>query len=112
MELMMHFPWHHFKPAITISNLDASNMNETLAISGSVTAILTNFCIAQTVQHAIVYIDINHMSPVFDLLLSNIHSSTIVSGHHELLEEDSTGYAASLSNIQERQSKMIDDDPN
>ena len=46
IEFTMHFPWHHFKPANTISNLDASSMKGTLATSGSVTAILTNFCIA------------------------------------------------------------------
>jgi hypothetical protein len=37
IEFTMGFPWHHFNPAMTISNLDASSINGTLAISGSVT---------------------------------------------------------------------------
>mmetsp|Transcript_17228 Transcript_17228/g.61210 ORF Transcript_17228/g.61210 Transcript_17228/m.61210 type:complete len:223 (-) Transcript_17228:1346-2014(-) len=47
MLLQIGLPWHHFRPASTISNLDESIMNGTLATSGSVTAILTNFCIAE-----------------------------------------------------------------
>mmetsp|Transcript_14508 Transcript_14508/g.57870 ORF Transcript_14508/g.57870 Transcript_14508/m.57870 type:complete len:223 (-) Transcript_14508:637-1305(-) len=48
MLLTIGLPWHHLSPASTISNLDESIMNGTLATSGSVTAILTNFCIAES----------------------------------------------------------------
>ena len=46
IELIIHLPWFHFKPAKTISNFDASSMKGTLETSGSVTAIFTNFCMA------------------------------------------------------------------
>mmetsp|Transcript_5087 Transcript_5087/g.6188 ORF Transcript_5087/g.6188 Transcript_5087/m.6188 type:complete len:206 (+) Transcript_5087:1351-1968(+) len=46
--LMIGLPWHHFKPASTISNFDESIMKGTFETSGSVTAILMNFSIAGT----------------------------------------------------------------
>ena len=46
MEFTIALPWFHFSPASTMSNLDESIMNGTRDTSGSVTAILTNFCMA------------------------------------------------------------------
>mmetsp|Transcript_16039 Transcript_16039/g.52249 ORF Transcript_16039/g.52249 Transcript_16039/m.52249 type:complete len:224 (-) Transcript_16039:1038-1709(-) len=46
IEFTMHLPWHHLRPASTMSNFDESIMKGALATSGSVTAIFTNFCMA------------------------------------------------------------------
>ena len=99
----MHLPWHHFYPAKTISNFDASNMNGTLAISASATAIFTNFCItasSKAIQHTVVNIDVNHvLSSILNLLPRNIHSCTEVASycHHPLLELDRAAEIASLT---------------
>ena len=64
---------------------------------------------SKTVQHAIVNIDINHVSTVFYLLLGNVHSRRIVSCHHQLLEFQRTCNVTPFSYIQERETKMVVD---
>mmetsp|Transcript_34718 Transcript_34718/g.51586 ORF Transcript_34718/g.51586 Transcript_34718/m.51586 type:complete len:318 (+) Transcript_34718:1780-2733(+) len=61
----------------------------------------------KTVKEPVVNVNVDNMSPIFHLLLRNIHGRAVISRHHELLEPHGSTDIAPFANIEERQPKVV-----
>jgi hypothetical protein len=73
IELTMHLPCTHFRPASITSHLELSIITGTRAISGSAAIRFRKVRMALgTVQHALIHVDVDDLRAVLHLLAGDL----------------------------------------